>query len=203
MYKVFVNESPLILTNEKPKNDNGNVFLMDDKAIQYAITSLSKKLLKKAYIYDPSEQILEKFSSKIPIVVAAGGLVRNKKGKALFIYRNDKWDLPKGKLDKGESIEKAAVREIEEETGVSGLLVDKYLTTTYHIFKRNKEYRLKKVYWFAMRTKYKGKLVPQEDEGITKVKWLGAKKIKKALENSYFNIRLLFEDHSFENNLGD
>ena len=196
MYKVFVNESPLILTNEKPDNTVGNVFLMEDNAINYAITSLSKKLLKEAYIYDPSDKILEKFSSKIPIVVAAGGLVKNKKGKVLFIYRNDKWDLPKGKLDKGESIEKAAMREVEEETGVSGLHIDKYLKTTYHIFKRNGEYRLKKVYWFAMITKFEGTLIAQTDEGITKVKRKGKKKIKKALENSYLNIRLLFEDES-------
>ncbi len=194
MYKVFVNESPLFLTNEKPDNMVGNVFLMEDNAITYAITSLSKKLLKEAYIYDPSDDILEKFSSKIPIVVAAGGLVTNAKGKVLFIYRNDKWDLPKGKLDKGESIEKAAIREVEEETGVSDLYIEKYLKTTYHIFKRNGEYRLKKVFWFEMVTEFEGKLVPQEKEGITKVKWKGKKKIKKALLNSYQNIRLLFED---------
>ena len=194
MYKVFVNESPLFLTNQKPDNAVGNVFLMEDNAINYAITSLSKKLLPEAYIYDPSDDILEKFSSKIPIVVAAGGLVKNKKGKVLFIYRNDKWDLPKGKLDKGESIEKAAIREVEEETGVTGLFIEKYLKTTYHIFKRNGEYRLKKVFWFEMVTEFEGELIPQEKEGITKVKWKGPKKIKKALLNSYLNIQLLFED---------
>ncbi|GMN05691.1 NUDIX domain-containing protein [Croceitalea sp. MTPC5] len=199
MYKVFVNESPLILTNEKPDNSVGNVFLMDDNAIDYAITSLSKNLLSEAYIYDPSEQILEKFSSKIPIVVAAGGLVRNKKGKVLFIFRNKKWDLPKGKLDKGESIEDAAIREVEEETGVKGLVIDKYLRTTYHIFKRGGKYKLKKVFWFTMDTSYNGALVAQEDEGITKVKWKGPKKIKKALKKSYFNIKILFEDDSVFN----
>jgi 8-oxo-dGTP pyrophosphatase MutT (NUDIX family) len=194
MYKVFVNESPLILTTEKPENDTGNLFLMEDDAIHYAIESLSKKVLKKAYIYDSSDKILEKFSSKIPIVVAAGGLVRNRKGKALFIYRNDKWDLPKGKLDKGESIEEAAIREVMEETGVKDLVLDNYLHTTYHIFKRNGAYKLKQVYWFAMHTNYDDKLKPQKSEGITKVKWKGPKKIKKALENSYHNIKVLFEE---------
>ena len=194
MYKVFVNESPLILTNKQPDNSVGNVFLMEDDAINYAITALSKKLLDIAYIYDATEEILEKFSMKIPMVVAAGGMVRNDKGKVLFIYRNDKWDLPKGKLDKGESIEKAAIREVEEETGVKGLVIKNYLRTTYHIFKRNGEYRLKKVVWFDMTTSYSGKLVAQKEEGITKVKWKGSKKIAKALKNSYLNIRLLFED---------
>lgn len=194
MYKVFVNESPLILTTEKPDNVTGNLFLMEDDSINYAIQSLSKKVLKEAYIFDPSDKILEKFSSKIPIVVAAGGLVRNRKGKALFIYRNNKWDLPKGKLDKGESIEKAAVREVMEETGVKDLVLDKYLHTTYHIFRRNGSYSLKQVYWFAMHTDYKGKLKPQKSEGITDVKWKGPKKIRKALENSYHNIKVLFEE---------
>ncbi|WP_350291186.1 NUDIX domain-containing protein [uncultured Croceitalea sp.] len=194
MYKVFVNESPLILTNKRPENSTGNVFLMEDDDITYAITALSKKLLDSAYIYDPTEDILEKFSMKIPIVVAAGGMVRNEKGKVLFIYRNDKWDLPKGKLDKGESIEKAAIREVEEETGVKNLTIKNYLKTTYHIFKRNGEFRLKKVVWFDMITSYKGKLSPQQNEGITKVKWKGSKKIEKALKNSYLNIKLLFKD---------
>jgi ADP-ribose pyrophosphatase YjhB (NUDIX family) len=195
MYKVFVNESPLILTNEQPDNSLGNVFTLDDNAIDYAITSLAKKVLETAYIFEPGNDILDKFSSKIPMIVAAGGLVKNKKGKVLFILREGKWDLPKGKLDKGESMEDAAIREVEEETGVKDLKVERYLQTTYHIFKRSGRYKLKKVIWFEMSTKYSGELVAQEDEGITKVKWKGAKKTKKALKNSYRNIRILFEEN--------
>ena len=197
MYKVFVNESPLILTNKRPDNEGANVFSLEEDDINYAITALSKKKLDVAYVYDPSGDILEKFSMKIPIVVAAGGMVRNDKGKVLFIYRNNKWDLPKGKLDKGESIEKAAIREVEEETGVKDLAIKNLLKTTYHIFKRGGEYRLKKVVWFDMTTSYTGKLVPQKNEGISKVKWKGSKKIEKALKNSYLNIKLLFENDSF------
>jgi 8-oxo-dGTP pyrophosphatase MutT (NUDIX family) len=195
MYKVFVNESPLILTNEQPDNTQGNVFALNDNSIDYAITSLAKRVLDTAYIFEPGNDILDKFSSKIPMIVAAGGLVKNKKGKVLFIYRDGKWDLPKGKLDKGESMEDAAVREVEEETGVKGLKVERYLQTTYHIFKRGGRYKLKKVIWFEMSSKFKGELVPQENEGITKVKWKGRKKTKKALKNSYRNIRILFEEN--------
>ncbi|WP_343487791.1 NUDIX domain-containing protein [Allomuricauda sp. d1] len=194
MYEVFVNASPLILTTQRPENANGNLFEMEDEAIFEAIEKLSKKKLKKAYIYDPDDTILKKFSAKIPIVTAAGGLVKNKKGKILFIYRNDKWDLPKGKIDKGETIENCALREVEEETGVKGLVVDDYLKTTYHIFKRNGQFQLKQVYWFTMHTKYDGKLKPQKNEGITKVRWKGPKKTKKALKKAYHNIKLLFED---------
>ena len=97
MYKVFVNGSPLILTNKLSDTEKGKYFLMNGVAINEAIEALSKKKLKEAYIYHPNhEEILRKFTSKIPLVVAAGGVVTNKEGKVLFIYRNDKWDLPKG-----------------------------------------------------------------------------------------------------------
>ncbi|TAI46745.1 NUDIX hydrolase [Flagellimonas allohymeniacidonis] len=195
MYKVFVNESPLVLTNERPEKANGNLFSMESDSILKAITALAKGKLKTAYIYHPDEtKILEVFKHKIPVVVAGGGFVTNPKGKVLFIYRNNKWDLPKGKVDKGESIEKAAIREVEEETGVKGLTIDRFLRTTYHIFRRNGEYILKVVHWFAMTTDYDGELQGQIDEGIQKVKWKGRKKTKKALENSYFNIKVLFKN---------
>ncbi len=193
MYKVFVNESPLILTNKLSETGNGKYFLLNETAILEAIDALSKKKLSEAYIYHPNnEEILKKFTKKIPLVVAAGGVVTNKEGKVLFIYRNEKWDLPKGKLDKGESIEEAALREVTEETGVKGLKIENFLKTTYHVFKRNGVYKLKEVHWFAMKTSYKGPLVGQKSEGIVKVKWKGPKKIKKALENSYINIKILF-----------
>ncbi len=195
MYKVFVNELPLILTNQPLNNGIGNVFTLDTDSIHYAITSLYKKRLQEAFIYEPGNDILEKFASKIPMVLAAGGLVKNKKGKVLFIFRQGKWDLPKGKLDKGESIEAAAIREVEEETGVQNIQVKRFLQTTYHIFRNNGQYRLKKVYWFEMFTDYKGKLIAQADEGITEVKWKGPKKVEKALRESYKNIRILFEEN--------
>ncbi|MGB5652594.1 MAG: NUDIX domain-containing protein, partial [Robiginitalea sp.] len=135
-------------------------------------------------------------SSYIPLVVAAGGVVTNKKGKVLFIYRNDKWDLPKGIIKKKEDLEQCAIREVEEETGVKDLHIENFLRTTYHIFKRNGKLRLKEVHWFAMKTRYDGILVGEEKEGIIKVKWKGPEKIRKALENSYINIRILFEPPS-------
>ncbi|QCW99190.1 NUDIX hydrolase [Aggregatimonas sangjinii] len=194
MYKVFVNERPLILTNNITETKESNCFLLNEKAINDAIEALVKKKLKKAYIYHPNaEEILKKFTDKIALEVAAGGVVTNKEGKVLFIYRNDKWDIPKGKLDKGETIEECALREVEEETGVTGLKIENYLRTTYHVFKRKGKYKLKEVHWYAMKTNFKGKLKPEKSEGIEKVKWKGPKKIIKALENSYTNIKLLFE----------
>ncbi|MBD0852371.1 NUDIX hydrolase [Maribacter arenosus] len=193
MYKVFVKELPLILTNELSEISNSKYFLLNGDAVREAINALAKKKLTEAYIYHPNhEEILKKFCKTIPKEVAAGGVVTNSKGKVLFIYRNDKWDLPKGKLDKGETIAECAIREVEEETGVKKLKIENFLNTTYHIFKRNGKYRLKEVHWFAMKTTYEGKLKGQASEGIEKVKWKGPNKIKKALANSYVNIRSLF-----------
>ena len=194
MYKVFVNELPLILSNKLSETSNNKYFLLNEEAIQEAIDALKKKKLEEAYIYHPNhEEILKKFTKKIPLVVAGGGVVTNKEGKVLFIYRNDKWDLPKGKLDKGETIEECALREVEEETGVKKLKIENFLKTTYHIFKRNGVYKLKEVHWYAMKTSYNGELKGQKSEGIEKVKWKGPKKIQKALLNSYMNIKILFE----------
>jgi len=195
MYKVFVKDAPLILTNKLSETVNGEYFLLNGEAINNAIDALAKKKLQEAYIYHPNnEEILKKFTKKIPLEVAAGGVVANKEGKVLFIYRNDKWDLPKGKLNKGETLKECALREVEEETGVKGLKIENFLKTTYHIFKRNGKYNLKEVHWYAMKTSYKGKLIGQKSEGIEKVKWKGPKKIQKALENSYTNISTLFGD---------
>ena len=194
MYKVFVNESPMILTNKLAETEDHKYFPLNESAIQEAIAALSKKKLDKVYIYHPNhEEILNKFSKTIPIVVAAGGVVTNKEGKVLFIYRNEKWDLPKGKIDKGETIEAAALREVMEETGVKGLEIENFLRVTYHIFKRNGKNKLKEVHWFAMKTDYDGPLLGQLEEGIEKVRWKGPENIKKALQNSYTNIKILFE----------
>jgi 8-oxo-dGTP pyrophosphatase MutT (NUDIX family) len=195
MYKVFVNDLPLILTNKLSETVSGEYFLLNQEAIKAAITALNKNKLQLAYVYHPNhEEILKKFCKKIPLVRAAGGVVTNKAGKVLFIYRNDKWDLPKGKLDKGETFEECALREVAEETGVQGLVLENFLKTTYHVFKSNGKYKLKEVHWYAMRTSYTGPLVGQTNEGIVKVKWKGPEKIKKALENSYTNIKILFGD---------
>jgi 8-oxo-dGTP pyrophosphatase MutT (NUDIX family) len=194
MYKVFVNESPLILTNRLSDTTDGKYFALNGVSINEAIEALAKNRLEEAYIYHPNaEEILKKFSKKIPLVVAAGGVVTNKTGKVLFIYRNNKWDLPKGKVEKGETLEEAALREVEEETGVQGLKVENFLRATYHIFKRNGKYKLKEVHWYSMSTTYKGDLIGNLEEGIEKVKWKSPKKIKKALLNSYTNIKILFE----------
>lgn len=194
MYKIFVGDKPIILTTEPKEKKGVKNYKLNKVILRNVIRKLNNSSLKKAYlVHKNEEKLLKKFLKKAPNVVAGGGKVYNDKGKVLFIFRNGKWDLPKGKIEKKESIEETAIREVEEETGVKGLEIIKPLETTYHIFKRRGRYRIKITYWFEMKTSFDGKLYPQEKEGITKVKWLGKKKIKKALKNSYANIKILVE----------
>ncbi|NJX16575.1 NUDIX domain-containing protein [Tamlana crocina] len=192
MYKVFVGDKPIVLTTVVEKETYFKNYLLKTVNLKKVIRQLNKGQLEEArLIHKNEDKLLKKFLKKLPNVVAGGGKVYNDKGEVLFIYRNDKWDLPKGKAEKKETIEETAIREVAEETGVNGLQITKPLETTYHIFKRNGRYKIKVTYWFEMKTNFSGKLNGQEDEGITKVEWLSNSQIEAALENSYANIKIL------------
>ncbi|WP_340202874.1 NUDIX hydrolase [Ascidiimonas sp. W6] len=194
MYKVFVNDHPIILTNEITKENDHNLFLIDTVNITDVVKQLNHGKIKQAHFYHPdSDLLLEKLKKRLPLVIAAGGYVINDQKEVLFIFRNGKWDLPKGKLDKGETIPDAAIREVKEETGVKKLKIKSLYRKTYHLFKRNGVLKLKETYWYKMRTSYNGKLTPQLNEGIEKVVWKNAEEAKQALSNSYQNIVDLFD----------
>ena len=195
MYKVFVNDKPLFLTNEVQKETDFKLFLLESVDIKKLIVKIFQHKIQKAFLYHPDEKLIMKtLRAKLPVEKAGGGLVYNKDGNVLFIFRNGKWDLPKGGTEKNETIEETAMREVEEETGVTGLAITEKLQRTYHIFKRNGRYKLKITQWFEMRTKYEGIPQGQADEGIERVEWVNPKDIKFLLENSYENIKLLFEE---------
>ncbi|MFD2725515.1 NUDIX hydrolase [Hyunsoonleella rubra] len=193
MHKIFVGDKPIILTTTFEEKEGRKNYRLNRVVLSRVIRKMnaSSSITEVCLVHKNEKKLLKKFLKKLPNVEAGGGKVYNDKGKILFIFRNGKWDLPKGKIEKKEGIEEAAIREVEEETGVEGLKIVKPLETTYHIFKRNGRYKIKVTYWFEMKTSYDGELSPEKKEGITKAKWLGKKKTKKALENSYANIRAL------------
>ena len=192
MTTIFVNDKPIILTSEIGFETNFKNYLLDSVHIGKVIKELNTSSVAGVRLIGKNEsKLLKKFLKKLPNVVAGGGKVLNTKGEILFIYRNDKWDLPKGKVEGKESIEETSIREVEEETRVKGLKIVRPLDTTYHIFKRNGRHKIKITYWFEMTSNYKGKLEPQENEGITKVEWLNPKQTIEAMENSYANIKIL------------
>lgn len=193
MYKVFVNNRPLFLTNKIEKETDFQLFLLKSIDIKQLITKIFENKIEKAFLYHPDEkEILSTLKSKIPVEKAAGGLVYNKNGAILFIYRNGKWDLPKGGIEKNEKKKQAAVREVEEETGVDALKIIEKLEKTYHIFKRGGKFKLKITHWYKMETSFDGKTKPQAKEGIEKAVWVKPDDVPALLENSYENIKLLF-----------
>jgi 8-oxo-dGTP pyrophosphatase MutT (NUDIX family) len=192
MYTIFVGNKPIILTTQIEKETDFKSFLLKSVNIGKVIKLLNTTNLKGVHlVHSNKEKLLKLFLKLLPNVVAGGGKAYNSNNEILFIYRNNKWDLPKGKQEPKESIEESAIREVEEETGVKGLSITKALPTTYHIFKRNGKHKIKVTYWFEMITEFNGKLYPEQSEGITKVEWLDENDSKKALENSYANIKLL------------
>lgn len=139
-----------------------------------------------------NKKLFTDFKSYFSQIHAAGGIVKNEKKQVLFIKRKRVWDLPKGKLNKGEKPKRGAQREIREETGVGKLIVGEQLAPTYHIFKRRGELFLKKTDWFFMESKGKVKLVPQKSENITRVVWMDKKKALAAIDASYRSLRESF-----------
>ena len=191
MYKVFFNQKPLILTSKILKSSDSNPLIhIKFSSKNQILKAVKAKKTESVYIYHKNIKKLWKiFIKKFPIIDAAGGLVERSDGKILFIYRNNRWDLPKGGVEKKELIIEAAQREVKEETGLADLIVINKIGETYHIFNNGKNFRLKRTYWFKMKSDYQGELFPQEEEGIISAEWINKKRIPEIFKNAYENIK--------------
>ena len=148
----------------------------------------SERVHAGVFLHPDLEKIRKAFWKKFVIMQAAGGLVLNEENEILFIFRRQKWDLPKGKLDEGESLQECAIREVEEETGLNGLELVKFLLTTYHTYDENGKHILKESHWFMMKAIGKQQLVPQIEEGIHEVKWVKKENLPDVLCNTFPSI---------------
>ena len=128
----------------------------------------------------------------LPVIQSAGGLVFNDDYHILLIFKKGKWDLPKGKLDAGETIRECAIREVQEETGVVCSLGEK-ICHTWHTYTRNQKYVLKKTHWFHMSCISDDLLAPQKEERIEKALWMDQSQVDAALMDSYETIKYVFE----------
>jgi ADP-ribose pyrophosphatase YjhB (NUDIX family) len=196
---IYANDKMIIFRNEKDKTlkiSADEILEIKDSTENEEIAKSFKQLInsksrKKLFIQGDTAANIEKFTHSFKLIEAAGGFIQlNEKKfsaqkKFLFIFRNGKWDLPKGKLELGESIEEGAIRECEEECKVSELKIIKKLAPTYHMFLQKKEWIIKKTYWFLMESTFTGKLVPQKEEGITRVEWIAEKDFSRVKENTY------------------
>ena len=152
------------------------------------LKKMTDKKFKKIYSITISlkrfKYVLKEVKKMFKIIKAGGGVVKNNNDQILFIYRLKKWDLPKGKLDKGETVRDCAKREVEEETKVKVDLKQKIIST-WHTYTRNKKFILKKTTWFKMDCVDDSKMKPQKKEKIEKVEWMNNSTIKEILLNSY------------------
>ncbi len=190
-YRIYINEKVILLTASLPKQreiyQELDVQHFDLKTI-YANLNVQGG---KNYLYvlcDEPKVFLKKVIKSNTLVEAAGGIVENDKGEFLFIYRNNKWDLPKGKLEKGESVKEGAVREVEEECGITVSKAGKKLVKTYHTYLVKGELVLKKTHWYKMEYRGKEKLIPQIEEGITEVRWFNRDHLQAIKANTFPSI---------------
>jgi len=199
MYTIFKNDTRIILTDDAKKLEQNHFVhwkdlchedLLDDK-------TLSAKNDLLIYHHDLKTLWFE-FSQHFEVIEAAGGIVRNSGNELLFIYRFDKWDLPKGKIEHGESREMAAIREVKEECGIEKIELGGALSTTYHIYMENNKEVLKITYWFNMYSDDRD-LKPQLEEGITKIRWVKETDTELVLHNTYPNIQLLLKAYQAVN----
>ncbi len=196
MYKVFVNEKKLLISKEQ-ENLEKSLRFESFTTLEIALDLLQNTSAKELNIFGENvEKIWEEFKKLFRIIEAAGGIVSNTKDEILFIRRLGKWDLPKGKMEIGESREESAIREIEEETGLKNVELRDFINTTFHIYiERNGDKILKYTHWFEMYFDGEDTSKPQIEEGITEVAWKNKDLIRTEVFPSTFkNIQLIINE---------
>lgn len=196
MYKVFINDKLILFTkNTKLLSDMENVLVLHyyDNAIVSLVADFLKndgKLKHLVFLTPTPDKDFESFKNNFELIIAAGGKVKNADGKILFIFRLGKWDLPKGKVEEGETLEASAIREVEEECGIGSLTILNHLKDTYHIYELNDKLVLKQSVWYEMKTDDTTELVPQTEENITDARWMTDEEIQQeVLKNTYPSIK--------------
>lgn len=186
-YRIYIHNLVLVIADQQPIS-SVPVTLLDEANFDFAtFYKTSKKSVKGEFLLlskDP-KALFQLVKKKLTIIKAAGGLVENAKGGFLFIFRNGKWDLPKGKVEKGEKLKVTAVREVEEECGVKIEKRGARLCKTYHVYELGNKVILKRTNWYKMFVKGAPKLVPQVAEGITIATWVVAPDIEEKTKNTY------------------
>ena len=193
MHTVFINDQPLHFINiydtkEIELSKGHAVHSEKDKSIGELIADmeLSNEPGEIYYLSEKADIAWKIFISHCTLIEAAGGLVQNDNGEFLLIFRQQKWDLPKGKMEYDETPEQTAAREIEEECGVNHLSVIRKLPLTFHTYKLKEKRMLKKNHWFHMHTESDAPLVPEREEDIEEVCWMDKNTIRtKVLKNTY------------------
>jgi 8-oxo-dGTP pyrophosphatase MutT (NUDIX family) len=201
-FKVYFGDKPVYLCNEIDAGIHAVMHHPDavfiDEVSPPALKSLLHEIVKPdchagVVWHADLEALRKQFWKLFTIIQAGGGLVENEKGEYLMIFRKGSWDLPKGKLDKGETLEHCAVREVQEETGLKQVELGKGLATTFHTYPEYGKFILKESHWYRMRASGKQQLIPQLEEGISEIVWADAGRVQELAPLFYPSIRELLE----------
>ena len=156
---------------------------------------INNQEIERLNIACPRPAVLFKhFKKKFKIIKAAGGAVINANSDLLIIKRNGLWDLPKGKIEKGETKKVAAIREVQEECGIQEIYITSRIGKTYHTYQLKGEEILKITYWYKMSYTGNKNPKPQLEEDITEAKWISKNEIPNVMENTYKNLLEVFKE---------
>jgi len=203
--KIYFTDKPLFLCNEIDEtiqpyvHHDDAVFIdeLDQHTVKAMIHEMQQPEVHAGVFFHPDlDKLKEAFIKKFTFIKAGGGLVLNEKKEVLMIFRRGKWDLPKGKLDKGETLEECAIREVKEETGLASVELVSALTITHHTYHEGTRFILKESHWYIMKANGKQELIPQTEEDIHEIKWVKADELDKYKKDSFPSIRDVLEAYN-------
>jgi 8-oxo-dGTP pyrophosphatase MutT (NUDIX family) len=198
MYHIFHGKHRLILANDQDKIKKFNPdFILEqtkeDQIKNALILSQNHSSKKTIALLGNPEELMKRIQDEFHLITAAGGLFFNAQKELLFIKRLRKWDLPKGKIEKGEDISTCAIREVMEETGAKNLVIDNALSDTFHTYYQNEQWIIKQTHWFVMSGDKKQQFVPQTEEDIEEVKWMDMNNLSLDDFDTYPAIRYIIK----------
>jgi 8-oxo-dGTP pyrophosphatase MutT (NUDIX family) len=197
-YKIYFDDRVVILTSKINKSfeKNDGLFLKSNKKeeifdILQAFENL--KETKCLYIHgDSTGNLFNLVKSNYTIIEAAGGIVKRDDGKMLAIFRRGKWDLPKGKVEKGEFYKQTALREVSEECGLQQIEIVKKIAETYHTYIENDRKILKRTFWYDINLKGNETPTVQTSEDITDYMWYDFQNLKDIMKNTFESLKDIF-----------
>ena len=198
MYTFFINDKPLLLTNAPDTSAQfGHLPLLEYSNLNKLMEAVRKveepdQSGMQLICADPTE-VLQLLKAQFTVIHAGGGIVFNEAQQLLLMKRLGKWDLPKGKIDPGETAEEGALREVEEECGIDQLSIRNFFSNSYHTYKLQGHRFLKLTHWYIMDTSFTGVLVPQIEESITEVKWVQLSQLNLDTLDTYESIRSILK----------
>ncbi len=204
-FKIYFDNKPLFLCDSiddaiEPYIHHDDAVFIDELNSHTVKSMIHEMQLEKVHagvFYHSDLRALQKaFYKKFTVIQAAGGLVVNEKKQLLMIFRRGNWDLPKGKLDTGESLQECAVREVEEETGLKNVKLNSPLLVTYHTYHEGTRFILKESHWYTMKVKGEQLLVPQTEEGILEIKWVTLTEAESLFPNTFPSVIDVIREYS-------